>query len=472
MSDPIEQAPASHWMITTSPVAPRRPRAHLPRVPRSGSVLFAQPEGWAAPRPLPAAAAAASGLRPPAGPVPRTLKPLLSVANGPGGVPGLPQHPAFWDLVFVVDTGLSMIAWLPTVDAFIRGCRNARHFADIHTVRLASQHAHGSETIFDRGAVEAAGLHLTDTARRRKVVFVITDGVGAAWATGALAPQLRSWGRHALAVIHLLPQQEWPRTSVKTVSAHISSNSGSNTDLELMPGGSPSDASSIPSGDHTIVPVLEMRQHWFEPWSRAMSPLSARQQVMFVPTQVKPPRFLPVPVNSPATAQTLVRSFRDSSSPYAFQLAVLLAHAPLNQHIMHLIQTELLPGSSPGDLSAVLTSGLLFAHHAPQHDSFYDITFDFQPDVRQNLLSASDQRQTRKVAGIVEDHLGKHVDAVRGLVSRIENPEVDATSKVTAESLGYLIVEHALLTALSGRHSEAARRLGDAIEQFRHPDAG
>ncbi|WP_344184614.1 SAV_2336 N-terminal domain-related protein [Streptantibioticus ferralitis] len=401
----------------------------------------------------------------------------LAVPNAPGAAPLAPHHRSVWDLVLVVDISASMVAWYPTVDAFARKAHELSLFTDVHTVRLYSQANGGPDATVDNAAAQRANLHTPDGGGRRKVVFVITDGVGHAWSYGSLWPRLNAWGRHhTLAILHVLPHQEWTRTGVSTRRLKLRSPHPGSPNSEMAHRPEEVDATEKPAEPdeftdrEVVIPVLEMRKRWLQQWSRlVLSNLWVPHQAITVPAQYRSPTHLPHPVESgdDVDAGDRVNSFRGSVSPTAFELATLLAAAPLNRHIMQLVQAELLPESGPEELAALLTSNLLTAVNAPSDTDPHDrITFEFRPQVRQFLLAAGTSPQTLRVVKTVERYLSPHNDAVSGISQRIENRIAAESPAITYDNFPYMQVEYAVLTALSGPHGEAAKGLGARLEQY------
>ncbi len=96
------------------------------------------------------------------------------------------------------------------------------------------------------------------------------------------------------------------------------------------------------------------------------------------------------------------------------------------------------------------------------HDPFDAVTFDFLPGVRQRLLSLGETLKTRKVAKLLDTHLGPLVPAMRGIDRRMRSPDPASTPPPTRATHHYSRVELALLTALSGDshpHRETAQAL-------------
>ena len=502
------------WLVTTSPEddrahsgGPLRLRAHPPK-----PVFAPPPPEWPAPRPQPGAAAAARALG--------VLDALrrdpgddgtLSIPNAPGPVPDAPHHPSVWDLVLVVDTGASMPAWYPTVDCFVACAHDLPLFADVHIVKLHSQRPDDADDLFDAASVSSAGLTLSP---RKKIVLVLTDGVGAAWSGRQVWRRFRQWSaRYPLAVLHLQPHADWPRSALHTRPLKLRSSvpgGGNGTIATREPEESAATdlvpAAPVAKGD-LIVPVMELRKPWVEQWCRlVLSDQWVQQQVLVVPEKPEGPalpaqragetgaesgpaasaatgpatepavgeaaRDVPRPpaaADGPDDAARRVVAFLAGASPRTAQLARLLAAAPLNRHVMQLVADQLVPFSHPADLAEVLSSGLIRAVDMdfPDDAPADRVTYDFDPGVRAELLSRESWERSRRVAELVERYLAPSVKAVEGLAQRVEYVSPPDALVVDTANLPFVQVELAVLMAMpTGPHKRVVRQMKDKIDAF------
>lgn len=479
---------AKNWVITAAPAQPIAPHWHR-RPSHFGAyqpVFAPAPDGWPASLPLPAAEASVSALYAlsqlhPEGPE-SNGPPLdtFAIPSAPGPVPLPASEPSVRELILVVDTGLSMSAWYPTVNAFAACACELPLFSDVHIVKLRSQPSAAQTDLIDRAAVSSLGIGSPSPPHRQKTIFIITDAVGATWKRGLLWNDLRTWAQHhTVAILHVLPHYNWYLSGIHSQPTQLRAPvpGCANSALELAPSRTaPSDDESTvqETAGRILIPVLEIRKRWLDQWVRLMlSTLWVHQQTLEIPATTTAG-----PVPSPSLAgdhatspEQSITEFRTAASENSFSLAVLLAAAPLNRHIMQLIAAELLPASDPGDLAALLTSGLLItvessAEHNDPHDQ---VVFDFAPGVRQKLLSFGESGKTRRVAFLLDKYVGPHVPAIRGIAQRIKTPAAASAPAITPEALPYLRVECAVLTALSGDsapHREAAESLRTKIAEY------
>ncbi|WP_268249900.1 SAV_2336 N-terminal domain-related protein [Streptomyces albospinus] len=454
----------------------------------SQKIFAPAPEGWPSSLPLPAAEASVSALyalsqlHPELADFCKPTPDAYAIPSAPGPVCPPTSDLPVRELILVVDTGLSMSAWYPTVNAFAACACELPIFNDVHIVKLRSQPSSTHPDLLDRPAVNKLGLGHPAPPHRQKTIFIITDAVGAAWKRGLIWDDLRAWAQnHTVAILHVLPHHDWYLSGIHARPHQLRTREPGcpNSALEVAP-----PETAQPNGESTgleqdrhkvLVPVLEIRKRWLDQWVRLMtSRLLVHQQVLEIPPPSAAAGLVPAPSPAPdavAAPEQSIAAFRTAASENAFSLAVLLAAAPLNRHIMQLVAAELLPAASPGDLAAVLTSGLLItvengAEHSDPHDQ---VVFDFTPGVREKLLSLGESTKTRRVVTLLDHYLSPHVPTVRGITQRVKNPATVFPPSITSETLPYLRVECAVLTALSGAstpHREAAERLRTKIDEF------
>ncbi|MEU5209017.1 SAV_2336 N-terminal domain-related protein [Streptomyces sp. NPDC020742] len=480
---------AAPWLITAAPAAPVAPARG--RGQHTTRTVFAPaPDGWPSALPLPAAEAAVSALQALGQPQPEgtgvrhPAADAYAIPAAPGPVSPPASDPQVQELVLVADTGLSMSAWYPTVNAFAASACELPLFNDVHLVMLRSQSSTTAEDLVDRKEVARLGLDREAPPHRRKTVFVITDAVGAAWKRGLVWRELRAWAQHhTVAILQVLPHHDWSLSGIHTRPRLLRAlvPGCPNSELEVArPGDVPvAPRCSAPETDEQrlLIPVLEIRKRWLDQWVRLMT--SRRwvpQQALEVPVAAG---LVPAPGSAPdaeRSPEQRITEFRTAASDNAFTLAVLLAAAPLNRHVMQLIAAELLPAAGPGDLAAVLTSGLLISveNAAEQDDPHDQVVFDFAPEVRKKLLSLGESAKTRRVVGLLDRYLGPHVPSIRGISQRVKNPATAPPPEITPQAPPYLRVECEVLSALSGGstpHREAAELLQTKIEEFAAADA-
>lgn len=171
---------------------------------------------------------------------------------------------------------------------------------------------------------------------------------------------------------------------------------------------------------------------------------------------------------SPAdsAARERLRDFWSGASPGARELAARLAVAPLNLAVMHRTRSALLPDSGPELLSELFIAGLLRAVSDRGDIGRSDrVTFDFEPRVREHLLTSLERPDTLRAFRSAGTYLARDlgITAVRGWSRLLDDPDGAPIEPPTAGTAPFLRVELAVLDALSGSYRPRARRLREAL---------
>ncbi|MFZ4246549.1 SAV_2336 N-terminal domain-related protein [Streptomyces griseoincarnatus] len=462
------------WLVTAAPVpaVDDQWRNALPLAP----VFREPPPVWPTVSPAAAVEAATSALSPfsQLGGTPARL--AASIYDPPEGLADAPAAPG-WDLVLVVDTSPSMTAWYPAANAIAACAHDMPCFHSVHVVKM-----HNRRPTLRSDLFASADLPVLRAERfspdRPKITLVLTDGVGAAWHRRLLWEDLHQWATsHTVAILHVLPHHHWSLSGIPTQPIQLRAPQPCcpNRDLETptTDGRSPvHDDDPTTSQGSVLIPVLEIRKRWLDQWTRLLlTDFLVHQQTLAIAA----PSLCPV-VPSPAPAHDdaprpdqLITDFHTTAPEHAFDLAVLLAAAPLNRFVMQLIAAELAPAATTRDVSAVLTSGLLVSIDSPieEEDAYGGITFDFLPGVRQSLLAWGESSQTHRVVSLLDTYLSPFVPALKGISTRMRSPDVQALPRLTSRAAPYLEIEHSLLTALSGetpRHRTVAHVLRQRLD--------
>lgn len=384
-----------------------------------------------------------------------------------------------FDLVLVVDDHPTMVIWQQTITEFTAVAEQLGAFRDVRVRRLGLREGPGGEEAVLRGPHpddERAGApgELVDRTGRR-IVLVLTDGLGPLWRGDAGRAALELWGAAGpVAVVHLLSQRDWHRTAVVPRQARLHSpRAGArNTELSVHFPPEQRDPFDPPPDKWTVaVPVLELDADWLGRWARLVAGdesgrVDAPVLLLGVPERPvpdddrEPPLDVPVP-----SVRERIRRFRSHATPTAFRLATHLAAAVLEPRLVRDVQRKLVPEAQPVHLAELFLSGLL--EQTPPGEPPGDparIPLDFVDGAREELLSAAMRADTARVVSSVSDFYGDRFEAARGLHGALLAPEEAPDPPVTAESLPFVRVELAVLRALSGPYLLRARRISAALE--------
>lgn len=369
------------------------------------------------------------------------------------------------DLTLVVDTSPSMALWRSTIDSVVTSLERLGAFRSIQRRLLDT-----SRTPLLRGGTAETPVRspaeLIDSSGRR-VVLVLTDGVGACWRQGLISPLLAQWGESmSVAVAHVLPQRLWrrgglrPQRATLTTPRAVAPNRQWRVDLP----DAWLDPDPVPA-DEVAVPILELETRWLSSWAQLVAGhhgQSANAMVVFA--GVRPPQ----PTEDEAlglgngggvrSPRQRVMNFLSTASPRAFRLATLLAAARVSVPVARAIQTELVPGSGPDDLAEVFTSGLLQPVADTAAGGWDNATFVFDQSVREVLLSGARRAETAHVLRVVADGFGDR-RTVGHLRDALEDPDGTPNPRPSPDTAEDVEIERAVMRALSGPYLPRAGRL-------------
>ncbi|MFE0133960.1 FxSxx-COOH system tetratricopeptide repeat protein [Streptomyces sp. NPDC059037] len=409
------------------------------------------------------------------GPATRARREAASVLGRLGqSDPGRSGRQERAEAILVIDTHVTMRVWDQAVGELIGELNRAGDFSRVRVLRLLGT----DETDPARLRPEEPLGGATDDPRR--VILVVTDGLGAAWRSGAVMPLLRAWGRMCpAAVVHVLPQQLWYRTGLDVSRFRLraarpwAANSELEWELREAPVESRDPDEPDVESDAVLVPVLALTNRWAEAWTHlVMGPESPWLEMTAVRAREwkrRPDaaRALPwtddVPdPHSTVPAAERVSDFRAGASPTAFTLATRLSAAPLSLPLIRKV-LETTPGAGPVHASELLMSGLVRPSGA-QGDEVTDVTFSFAPNVREELLALGRRSDTARILHDVRALLARDGTAAAALLPSPAEPlDTLAMPRVNSRNIGFLRVELAALRALSGRFMQRAALLAGVL---------
>ena len=395
-----------------------------------------------------------------------------------------PDTQRWLDLTLVVDTSPSMALWRSTVTAFVSLAERLGAFRSIQ-LRLLDTHessAGSPGTPVLRGGTEAtparSPAELLDSSGRR-ILLVVTDGVGQCWRQGLVSPLLAQWGASMpVAVVHLLSQRLWANGGLALHRARLTVpgplRPNRRWGLELSDAWlEPDPAAATPAGV-VPVPVLELEARWLGWWARLITGghrEPAQATVLLAGFPAGDPAREPVALQDRARepdgstggelpAHEQVLNFLRVASPAAFRLATLLAAVPVSLSAARLVQAELVPESGPDHLAEVFTSGLLRPPDtAAGRRSWDTITFNVPEAVREVLLSGARRTETAHVVRLVTTYLGDQISALRHFRDALDAPDSTPDPEPNADTAHDVAIERTVMRALSGPYLSRAGRL-------------
>ncbi|MEV6692689.1 response regulator transcription factor [Micromonospora sp. NPDC051196] len=340
------------------------------------------------------------------------------------------------DLALIVDSSPSMAVWQPTLRELLLLMQRIGAFRIIRDYCLDSDRD-GELALLPRGSRVASAIDpdsVTDPTRRR-IIIVVTDGVGAAWHDGRMDIQLQRWARvNRLQVLCVLPRRMWNATGLRTRTA--TSDRPAHREARAP------------------VPVLELSL----PAIRRRGPKIGRAQGA---ATLLPPDDTGTRQPDATGPAELLRRFLNVASPTAQRLAGYLAAAPLTLPTMRLVQQVMLPDSAPTHLAEVYLSGLIYQPTPAGPDDDIDtVQFEFRPGVRELLLDSTDRAEAVRVLTLmstyVTDRFGRQILDFPALLRAPETAEVP---ELTSGTLPIARIAAPVLRGLGPRFAGLADRL-------------
>ncbi|MGW5745961.1 FxSxx-COOH system tetratricopeptide repeat protein [Amycolatopsis sp. NPDC003861] len=386
------------------------------------------------------------------------------------------------DLTLVVDSSPSMALWTPTVNAFARLLERLGAFRSVRVRLLETGKtgaAEGGEVLGPtlrggtadapaRGAGEVIG------SADRSLLLLLTDGVSDAWHRDLVSPLLARWARAMpVAIVHLLPQRLWPRGGMEIHQAVLTppgplrpnaSYDVRSADVLL----DAAEAAELTAGA-VPVPVLELQDRWLGWWASMITGVggAARKAAVVLARDQPRPGEQSAGPESERSAREKVKHFHSSASPSAFRLATLLAAVPVDVGVARILQAELVPGSGPGHLAEVFTSGLL--KRSLDGTPWDRANWEFADHVRQLLLRGARRSDTAHAVISASRRFGDRNPVLARLQAALAAPDATPDPVLPGATPAEIALERDLMRALSGPYLSRADRLESRIAGIGQP---
>jgi hypothetical protein len=380
-----------------------------------------------------------------------------------------PRRERWLDLTLVVDGSPSMGLWRSRVGAFVQLLEQLGAFRTVQ-VRLLDTNRSADGVALAPVLRGGAG----DTVPRdpaevvdhsgRRVVLVITDGLGSAWRNDMVGPVLAQWGRvMPVSIVHLLPQWMWGRGGLALHRAKLTTATALRPNrrwsVELPDAWvAPDPAKVLPDGA-VPVPILELGPRWLRWWARLVTGghRTAADATVLLATDKPRPKVSTFESDGEQSARQRVARFRSIASPPAQRLAQLLAALPVSLPVAKLVQERFVPGSGPEVIVELITSGLLRypSGTAPTGSTVDTRPFDIAESDRETLLEGARRTETARVVRTAAHHLGHRIGALARLSDAITDPHSTPDPQAVAD----IELERVVMRALSGPYLSRAHRL-------------
>lgn len=390
-----------------------------------------------------------------------------------------PSAERCFSIDLLIDVGTTMTVWHRLAGELRTLLERHGAFAGIRCWALHTDEPEPRLAPFRRGAQTPWTTRRWREALRdptgRRVVLVLTDGVGPAWYGNELPATLADWSRERpVAALQVLPSRLWHRTALRTSPVRARGGEAPRATLQVrtsgpLPGIARGRAGAVDRARIRWLPVLEVAGPWLDPWARLVSgrttdwtPLRA------APLTVVDRPGLATPADEPRTPADWIERFEAGYSSDAFRLLRLLAAAPLSLPVMRLVQRTMLPNTAtPMQLSEIFLSGLLVRRTPAEPSEDPDaVLYDFRDGVREALLARLTRTESLSVLqqvvnGVSErvaETLGGGVTDFAALVATGMDGGLDGL-QLPADSRAFAEVALAVIRGAGGDYGDLVARL-------------
>jgi hypothetical protein len=378
-------------------------------------------------------------------------------------VPALKAARERWyELVLVVDGSPSVLIWRQAINDFQQLLARHGAFRDVRCWTLLTGEAgfvlRRGIDITGNDGLPATGAELFD-AQNRKLVLLVSDCAAPPWRDGRMATLLHTWGERGLVtLVQLLPEALWSRSGLGRMAAGSIGQAPQtlhNRALAFVERRRPLGALRARG---MALPVVTLEPELLAQWAA----LAAGSTGLDLPARwltTEASRTV-APMPAPQSANERVERFYASASEEALQLARLLAAAaPLNLHVMRLVQQAMLPDTRQIHLAEVFLSGLLRREtgQAPTADPETTL-YDFVAGVREQLLAGASTDLSVQVLNVVSQYISERLGEPFDFRAWLASP---APGELAAEDprRPFARLAATLLRGLGGEYALLAQRL-------------
>ncbi len=297
-------------------------------------------------------------------------------------------------------------------------------------------------------------------SNRRALIILVSDCVSSIWQQGKIYQWLQEWSNKVpTAIMQLFPERLWQSSELGLGDKLLFSAfkpGVPNSDLVL-----PSLWEELKGKQALKLPVVTLEELSLENWAKVVAGRGNTHtpgfafDLEFVAEQAKKS----ATVNpQELSSENLVDRFLATASPTAQRLAGLMAAAPVDLRVVHLIQKNLLPQpATPVPIAEVFLSGMLRRVNASEKGK--NPQYDFVPKVRKILNRAMRLDETENVLDVISsyiaDNLGLSIKSFTALLLRLP----DLSNEQQEQILPFARVAIEVLQNLGGEYANFAQEV-------------
>lgn len=330
-------------------------------------------------------------------------------------LPATKPKPERWlDLELVVEESSASFIWQETIDELQQLLENQGAFRNVRVWSLSSldekltRRKKGGQTNSRKSPRQYSYRELIHT-NGRGLILLVSDCVSPLWQQGKIHKWLKQWSLYqSTAIMQLFPERLW-LSSELGLGYKVRFNSFapvvSNSQLICD---SPDE--ELAESSTLNIPVVTLDADYLKYWSRVIAGFGKSQtpgivfDLDFVREQAQASAKVATPELS---AEMVVDRFLATASDPAKYLAGYMAAAPVCLSVVHLIQKNLLPTSTPVNVAEVFLSGMVQRNEPAEDNSL--IKYDFVPGARKLLNLAMRLDDTEKVLDVISADIAKNL---------------------------------------------------------------
>jgi len=381
------------------------------------------------------------------------------------------------DLDLVIEASPFAFIWQSTLDEFQQILERQGAFRSVRTWRIEGVETGQIQLVPKKQSnltqPPRSPKELVDVSGRRLVLYV-SDCRSRVWQQGKIHEWLKFWSEYGpTTIVQLLPERLWDESELDVgvgVQVGVLTPGAPNHKLTIQ---NQADSLSLAAESTLTVPIVTLTAEAFKQWALMLAAVGnerAPARWFDLAWVQDPDRDLTSSIVSPESAEERVELFFATASPTAQKLACLMAAAPVNLNVIHLIQRTLLK-SEPVHIAEVYASGLLTQVSSEDDNS---VQYDFADGVRGLLIESTPEDETIAVL----DELSKEIASTLGLgaintFTALLFPKPEWTQATKDALLPFAQIATQVLQRLGGDYAEFA----DQVEQNTHqwlppPDPG